>query len=91
MSFILTYHPHVVRTDIPKLSTEMQRRIKNAIKNKLSVEPESFTKPLRHSLQECRVLRVGDYRIVIQVQKKIVRVIAIVHRSKEYKNIEERL
>lgn len=91
MMYTLTYHPHVVRSDIPKLGDAMQRRVRNAIRNKLAVDPIAFTKPLRHSLQKCRALRVGDYRVAVIVQNHEVRILAIVHRSKDYKGVDERL
>lgn len=89
--YTLAYHPHVVQHDIPKLGDAMRRRVRNAIRNKLTVDPIAFTKPLRHSLQKCRALRVGDYRVVIIVQHHEIRIVAIVHRSKDYRGVDERL
>ena len=86
----LRYHPLVVRDDIPKLSSTWRHRIKTAIEQKLTIEPELFGKPLRRSLKGYRKLRVGDYRVVFRIVKQQVIILGIQHRSVIYNQILKR-
>lgn len=89
--FTIRYHEKVVGEDIPRLSQEWRERIKKAIEEKLSTEPESFGKPLRRSLKGYRKLRVGDYRVIFRIEKKIVKIFVIQHRSIAYRKTEQRI
>ena len=91
MSFEIVYHEAVVAEDIPKLSTTNKKRIKSVIKEKITTEPEIFGKPLRRSLKGYRKLRVGDYRVIFRVEKKMVKIFCIGHRSTMYREIIKRL
>jgi len=91
MNFEIRYHEAVVSDDIPKLSQEWRDTIKNAIEKKLTASPEVFGKPLRHSLKGYRKLRVGDYRIVFSIEKNIVKIFVIQHRSVVYKILKKRI
>lgn len=82
--YTVHYHPLVVRQDIPKLDAVMRRRIKIAIEQKLTTDPETFGVPLRRSLRGYRKLRVGDYRVVFRIAGATVYVLAIMHRSIVY-------
>jgi len=88
-SYSLKYHP-LVPSDIASLDPSRRAETLFAIENKLLVEPQVFGKPLRHSLKNCRSLRVGDYRVVFRIEKKTVKILAIVHRSSGYKEAEKR-
>ena len=89
--FEVTYHPLVTQVDIPKLSLDTQVRIRRAIIQKLTTNPDVFGKHLRKSLKSCRALRVGDYRVVFTLSGRLVRVAAILHRSSGYKSVRARL
>lgn len=91
MSFRILYHELVVKDDIPKLSSDWQKKIKNAIEKKLTSYPEIFGKPLRRSLSGFRKLRVGDYRVIFRIESESVRIFIIDHRSVVYRNIEKRI
>ena len=91
MSFEILYHESVVSDDIPKLPKEWQGRIQKAIEGKLVTQPEVFGKPLSRSLKNYRKLRVGDYRVVFRVEKRIVKILTIKHRSIVYEKIIKRL
>ncbi len=65
------------------------RRIKKSIEEKLTTHPEIFGKPLRFSLKGHRSLRVGDYRVIFRIDKAIVSILIIAHRSVVYKRYEE--
>lgn len=77
--------------ELAALDSFWQDEIERAIETKLPEQPQSFGKPLRHSLKGCRALRIGDYRVVFQIQLKVVRIVAIIHRSTDYKGIAQRL
>jgi len=91
ITFDVVYHELVLREDIPKLSQENKKRIKKAIENKIVVSPDVFGKPLRRSLKGYRKLRVGDYRIIFRIEKTMIKIFCIAHRSSIYKNIDDRL
>ena len=80
-----------VKKDLNGLSTSHLVAIKTAINERLSQRPYDF-KALRgkkfHGLYR---LRVADYRIVYYVEDEIVKILAIGHRSKIYKFLENRL
>lgn len=63
--------------------------IKKTIEEKLTIAPELFGKPLRHTLRGYRRLRVGTYRVIFIIQAQTVVVIHIGHRSTVYENIQE--
>ncbi len=85
MAFIITYEKRVVDIDIKRLSTTYKNRIKRAIEDKLMSQPEAFGKPLRRSLRGYWKLRVGDYRVIFRIEKDIIKIFAIGHRSEVYK------
>lgn len=84
----IEYDPKVVRKDIPKLSQAIQRRVRDAIENKLTHDPLRFGEALRYSLSGFRRLRVGDYRVVYKVEEQDLRVyIAMIcHRKDVYED-----
>jgi mRNA interferase RelE/StbE len=53
--------------------------------------PEVYSRPLRWSLKGYRKLKVGDYRIVLKVEDKLVKVFAIQHSSVVYETAPKRL
>lgn len=91
MSFEIRYHEAVVREDIPKLSSEWKETIRISIERKLTEHPEVFGKPLRHSARGYRKLRVGDYRVIFRMEKNLVKIVVIQHRSVVYKILKKRL
>ncbi len=90
MKYVLKYHPSVVREDIPSLDQGTRIRIKRELEAKLLSRPDLFGQPLRHSLKGHRKLRVGDYRVVYRVEKSIVIILGILHRSIVYSVVERR-
>lgn len=81
----------VLSEDIPRLSAEWSKNIRTAIEEKLTTYPQIFGKPLRISLKNYRKLRVGDYRVVFRIDKTIVKIFSIGHRSVVYQNVKKRL
>ena len=91
LNFEVFYHSKVVKEDIVSLSPVWRDKIKFAIEEKLTIAPDFFGKPLRRSLKGYRKLRVGDYRVVFRIDKNMIYVLAIMHRSIIYKKITKRL
>jgi mRNA interferase RelE/StbE len=88
--FEVVYQSDVVQEDIPKLSEEWKLVIRYAIEKKLMTRPEIYGKPLRQSLAGYRKLRVGDYRVIFRIEREVVKIFVIQHRSRVYKTAEKR-
>jgi mRNA interferase RelE/StbE len=84
--YTIEYLQKVVSKDILALPKSAQIQIKRAIEERLTVDPIGFGKPLRYSLKGLRRLRVGDYRVVYQIEGKSVIISAIKHRKDIYNN-----
>ena len=71
--------------DLKKLDRQMQRGILKFMEKRVgrTEDPRSFGKPLRHGKFGLWRYRLGDYRIICQLQQArlIVLVVAIGHRS----------
>ena len=78
MTWPILYHPDVVE-DLESGGPSAARRIMRAIDSKLTKAPLQFGAPLSGNLSNFRKLRIGDYRVVYQVQERnvIVYVLAI--------------
>ncbi len=85
MRYTIEYSTLQNPKELRKISTADLRSIKEAIEEKLTSAPEVFGKPLRFSLKGHRSLRVGDYRIIYRIDRFVVRIILIAHRSKVYR------
>jgi len=84
MVYSVVYIKSVIKRDLRELSHPVLKQIKQAIEKRLIVDPISYGKPLRYNLKGCRRLRVGDYRIVYQINEQVVTIIAIKHRKNIY-------
>jgi len=71
MMWEITYH-HEVVDDLEIIGPSAARRVIKAIDTKLSLQPLQFGAPLSGNLADFRKLRVGDYRVVYQVQEQYV-------------------
>jgi mRNA interferase RelE/StbE len=91
LSFDVLYHELVVKKDIPSLPSIWREKIKRAVENRLTTQPEIYGKPLRRSLKGYRKLRVGDYRVIFRIERKIVKIFIIQHRSVVYNMIQKRI
>jgi mRNA interferase RelE/StbE len=78
MTWDVFYHPDV-EEDLESVGPSAARRIMRAIDSKLTKAPLQFGAALSGNLANFRKLRIGDYRVVYQVQEKkiIVYVLAI--------------
>lgn len=84
VSYTVIYQEQVIKKHIPNLSTNAKKLIKDAIEQKLIIDPLYFGKPLRYSLKGYRSLRVDDYRIVFKIENQEIIIIAIKHRKDVY-------
>lgn len=85
MTYRVEYLRSVVEQDIPALDQAVKRRVRAAIESKLASKPIEFGRPLRHSLQGARRLRVGDWRVNYKIEPPaVVVVVTIGHRSEVY-------
>ena len=75
-----------VRDDLNSISKSDKELIRKAIEKKLTTNPVEFGKPLQYSLKGLRRLRVGNYRIIFQIQEEnhTVLVVKIGHRKEVY-------
>ena len=78
MTWAIFYHPEVGE-DLESVGPSAARRIMRTIDSKLTKAPLQFGAALSGNLANFRKLRIGDYRVVYQVQEKkiIVYVLAI--------------
>ena len=68
----------------------MRDRIRRAIERRLLEQPELYSEPLRKTLKTYRKLRVGDYRVVLKIEDRVVTILAICHRKHVYRRAENR-
>jgi mRNA interferase RelE/StbE len=88
--FEIEYREEVLGEDLPVIPENLQHRIVRAIEARLTSEPEKYGTRLRRSLAGLWKLRVGDYRVVFEIQPKRVRIWAIVHRKRAYEEAARR-
>lgn len=83
-SYAVVFAPSAVR-QLEKLSRHVALRVTNAIDG--LVNDPLAGKPLQGQLKGCRSLRVGDYRVIYQVQSRLVQVeiIRIADRREVYR------
>ncbi len=80
------YHPDVPKKDLPRISPDIQRRIRQSIELKLGTSPQLFSAPLRRSLHGYWKLRIGDYRVIYKMdaKNKQLTILRIGHRREVY-------
>ena len=49
-----------------------------------------YSEPLRKTLKTYRKLRVGDYRVVLKIEDRVVTVLAVCHRRHVYQRAQRR-
>lgn len=71
---------------LKKMDPQVKREIVDYLKEKVIQSPKEFGAPLRHELSGFWKYRVGDYRVVCELQdeKLVVLVLRAVHRKKVY-------
>ena len=84
MKYQILLHPAVIKKDFPKIDGSIKPLILKAIETKLRKDPLVYGTPLRKSLKGGRKLRVGDYRILFEIENLVVKIYRIDHRSVIY-------
>lgn len=84
--FSIEYLEQVKERDIPALPKSVKIQVRKAIEKKLTTNPQLFGAPLRFNYSGLRRIRVGDYRVIynIDANKKMVTITAIGHRKDVY-------
>ena len=83
----IVFLPDVVERDFPEIPKNLQKRIFDAIKNRLTIAPDQYGTRLRQSLTGLWRLRVGDYRVAYEIKGATVRIWAVVYRKEAYEKI----
>lgn len=91
MGYKIEYYQIVLDHDIPRLPNEMLTRVKKAIDERLVTRPDSYGAPLRKWLAGFWKLRVGDWRIIYEINGDVVSILMIEHRSRVYDLVLKRL
>jgi mRNA interferase RelE/StbE len=88
MLYVIEFTDEVLEEQLPKIPKTMRKRILDAIKERLSIAPNDYGKPLKRNLKNHRRLRVGDYRVIYRVHedKILVLIVEIDHRKDVYED-----
>lgn len=84
MGYEVGLRPDVVAEDLTELPANIRARIIRAVDSRLTTEPTRYGVRLSRSLGGLWKIRVGDYRIVYEIEEKKVTVWAIRHRKDVY-------
>ena len=76
--------------DLDQLPQNIRARLLRAIEQRLATAPSRYGVRLRQSLTGLWKLRVGDYRIVYELEEMKVTIWAIRHRKHVYPVVERR-
>ena len=68
-AFNIIYHPDILQ-DVARIPKNIRQIIARAIDERLGTDPVQFGEPLRRGLRGFRKLRVGDYRIIYEINKQ---------------------
>jgi mRNA interferase RelE/StbE len=91
MAWRVTYHPKVPK-DLEGIPSNVRDRIRKAIESRLMTRPDEYGERLRKDLAGAWKLRVGDYRVVFDLDPKqaLVTVLLIAHRRAVYGEVAGR-
>jgi len=90
LGYEVELRPDVIEEDLTELSANVRTRIIRAIESRLTTEPTRYGVRLRQSLGGLWKIRVGDTRIVNEIEEEKVTVWAIHHRKDVYREAERR-
>lgn len=80
----IIYQEEVIHKHIPSLKSKERMLIKDAIEQRLMVDPIRFGKPLRYSLKGHRILYVSKHCILYRLEATSIIVVAIRHSNNIY-------
>lgn len=77
------------RKELHRLDRQTQREILHYLRARIATDedPRRFGKALRHELQGLWRYRIGDYRIICQIEDNhlVILIIGVAHRSIVYR------
>jgi len=85
MTYNVTLLERVVKHDLPSIPEANKRQIFRAVSERLTIAPVSLGKPLTGEFKGLYRLRVGDWRIIYDVEPGEVTIHAIKIRRDSYK------
>ena len=85
MSYILVYTKRSVK-DINKLDKQVKKRIKESLE-KYSNDPFYYSEKLTLPKLGNYRFRIGDYRVIFDIEEKKIIILRVGHRSEIYKSI----
>jgi len=95
MRYKVVFDPLVYKKDFKRIDIPGQKRIVKAIRKKLTTDPDKYGGALRDKLKGFWKLRVGDYRVIYEIENEEVKVYVIMvgyRRDEEvYKRVARRL
>jgi mRNA interferase RelE/StbE len=80
----------VVLDDLETIPVNLRKRILAAIESRLQTHPTQYGLRLRQSLANLWKIRVGDYRIVYEIQGQQIIIWAILNRKSVYPEVGRR-
>ena len=69
--------PLVFSEDLKRLDSSVQRKILDALRKRLTLDPKAYGKPLQGELAGLWRLRVGDYRVIYRIVENRVEVLVL--------------
>lgn len=76
--YTIQYDPRVVKEDFKSIPKNELKKIVNVIEKKLTHAPDQYGKPLKGTLKNYWKLKIGNYRVVYQIEKDKV-IVTIIH------------
>ena len=89
MSFSVLYSEHI-KKDLKKISKSDQVIIQKNLEKKVFQNPKIFSKPLKNTLFPLRSARINNFRVVFEIKKSTILVLAIAHRQDIYMIAQQR-
>ncbi len=80
-AFGILYHNLVLEEDLPRIPRNLHARIRRAVATRLTTAPDRYGRRLRRSLMGLWRLRVGDYRVIYEIEASRVRIWMVAHRK----------
>jgi len=89
MEYEIIFDHSVVKDDFKSIGEAEKTRIVRDIGKKLKTAPLDFGKPLQYKLKKLYSLRVGDYRVIYNLDQKetFVTILKIGHRNEVYEEV----
>ena len=88
MDWIVEFDPEAAE-DFRKLDRSVQRRLQNYIRDRIipAEDPRAFARPLRGEQAGLWRFRVGDYRMICDIEEETVTILVlrVGHRREIYK------